>query len=491
MKEKGIPQWFVLFTQSFLEDRTTTLALGKFQGPWQKISTGIPQGSPLAPILFLFFVASLLPLLQSHNTSAGGFVDDTNILAWSYTTEENCRILEEKHKACEAWAKRHGVRFAPEKYELIHFTRRRGRQHNLKAPITIQGHQTSPTSPVRILGFWIDSRLRWQPHIRKLEGKAIANIEAIQRLTASTWGATFHQSKLLYSAIVRPALTYGAQVWSQGQKVNTTTSLVLPLQKVQARCLRKITGAYKSTNVQVMEHETGIPPVDIYTKGVRLAYAESSATRPVQQVIQAAKERVLASTPLYSRQKTHLDWKSRDRHALAQHPSARVMVDRDWEARWTKASNKDQRTSWRPAAHPQQWTARPNQRQTPTPQSLYRGLTRAQASIATQLRTEHIGFRSYLFRRKVPGITDPSCPCGYHSQNVKHMLMTCPTWSAGRGLWLQRARVRTAQAVLNNREDLKRITQWIIQQGFLAQYKLVPAVEEEIQRRAPSLAEPG
>uniref|UniRef100_A0A9Q8LHS0 Reverse transcriptase domain-containing protein n=1 Tax=Passalora fulva TaxID=5499 RepID=A0A9Q8LHS0_PASFU len=112
----------------------------------------------MSPILFLLFMADLPAKLNSRNTSASGFVDDTNILAWSDSTEENCRILQKKHKECEEWARKHGARFALEKYQLIHFSRARNR-HNMQAPITIQGHTTEPLSELRVLGIWLDPKL--------------------------------------------------------------------------------------------------------------------------------------------------------------------------------------------------------------------------------------------------------------------------------------------------------------------------------------------
>jgi hypothetical protein len=62
-----------------------------------------------------------------------GFADDTNLLTYSKSTEENCRKLERVHGRLLQWAWKHGMKFAPRKYELIHFTRRK--RFNLQAGI--------------------------------------------------------------------------------------------------------------------------------------------------------------------------------------------------------------------------------------------------------------------------------------------------------------------------------------------------------------------
>ena len=73
--------------------------------------TGIPQGSPISPILFLFFIADLLDTINNAalRTSAIGFVDDTYILTYGDSTERNCRTLKRIHEQCEEWARKHGA----------------------------------------------------------------------------------------------------------------------------------------------------------------------------------------------------------------------------------------------------------------------------------------------------------------------------------------------------------------------------------------------
>jgi hypothetical protein len=84
------------------------------------METGIPQGSPLSPILFLLFIAELLDSLQRpcDATLGFGFVDDTNLIAWGDSARDNCRRLKLAHDKCIAWSKRYGAKFAPDKYKL-------------------------------------------------------------------------------------------------------------------------------------------------------------------------------------------------------------------------------------------------------------------------------------------------------------------------------------------------------------------------------------
>ncbi|KYG42816.1 hypothetical protein M433DRAFT_41448, partial [Acidomyces richmondensis BFW] len=72
-------------------------------------------------------------------------------LTFGQTTEENCQRLEAAHTKCLRWAAQHGAAFAPQKYQLIHFTRSRKR-HDLQATVDIQGFQAGPVPSLRLLG---------------------------------------------------------------------------------------------------------------------------------------------------------------------------------------------------------------------------------------------------------------------------------------------------------------------------------------------------
>lgn len=67
--------------------------------------------SPWHPDSLNFYNADFLDICDrpGTNTSALGFVDDVNVLAYGKSTEENYRTLETIHKKCEKWASRHGA----------------------------------------------------------------------------------------------------------------------------------------------------------------------------------------------------------------------------------------------------------------------------------------------------------------------------------------------------------------------------------------------
>jgi hypothetical protein len=85
----------------------------------------VPQGSPLSPVLFILYIASLYGLLKEKHPhlAIAGFADDTNLMVFGREPEANVRQLEAAWATCLQWAGTLGMAFAPEKSELIHFNK--------------------------------------------------------------------------------------------------------------------------------------------------------------------------------------------------------------------------------------------------------------------------------------------------------------------------------------------------------------------------------
>ena len=71
----------LLDVDSFMSERSTTLKIQEYTAPSAPIQTGIPQGSPLSLILYLFYNADLIEACKTENTEAVGYIDDASILA--------------------------------------------------------------------------------------------------------------------------------------------------------------------------------------------------------------------------------------------------------------------------------------------------------------------------------------------------------------------------------------------------------------------------
>jgi hypothetical protein len=69
LEQAGIPDWMLRFIWSFLTDRNTDMRLPGFTSSKFWVNIGIPQGSPLSPILFLFFSMPILGTASEYTNS--------------------------------------------------------------------------------------------------------------------------------------------------------------------------------------------------------------------------------------------------------------------------------------------------------------------------------------------------------------------------------------------------------------------------------------
>ena len=146
------PAWLASWIYSFCDKRSTTLVFDDSESYSIPIHCGVPQGSPLSPILFLFYISELHETVHtpSSGVSALGFADDTNLLAFGHSLKSNLLKLKNTHHKCLSWAARHGIVFSPEKYEILHFSRRRSDCYDPGGTRSLYTHRKQQT------GYWTE-----------------------------------------------------------------------------------------------------------------------------------------------------------------------------------------------------------------------------------------------------------------------------------------------------------------------------------------------
>src|SRR5204863_5318824 len=112
----GFQPWVVRWVRSFLTECTAHLRFDGEDSDRLPVPAGVPQGSPLSPILFILYTASLYrDLARYAGLASVGFSDDLNLVAVGRMAEQTRDILEHTWGCCERWARTRGMQFAPQK----------------------------------------------------------------------------------------------------------------------------------------------------------------------------------------------------------------------------------------------------------------------------------------------------------------------------------------------------------------------------------------
>jgi len=108
-----------------------------------------------------------------------------------------------------------------------------------------------PETSIRVLGLQIDGKLRWGPHLAKVKAKMTSQTLGLSVMAGSTWGAILDKARQVYSAVVRPAMTYAAASWHNPEGTpGSNRTRVKVLEKIQNQCLRTVLGAFKATSIE-------------------------------------------------------------------------------------------------------------------------------------------------------------------------------------------------------------------------------------------------
>jgi ribonuclease HI len=271
MRKRRIPTHITKWVESFLKGRSTQLRFNGITSETIPTPAGTPQGSPLSPILYMYYNGDLLDITRRYPYCHSlGFIDDIAYGIQGQSDDRNaamiCAMLEE----AETWRRKHGAQFEKSKYILVHFTR--NRRKKTSAPINMADIRIEPSEEARYLGVYFDKELRFTTHLQYIAKKGTKFALAMSSAAKSTWGAQFRHIRQLFIAVVAPRTDYAAIIWHRpNDKHSQATAQQSKLETVQRLAMKTILGCFRTTPTTAMQIETGlIPPhLRLQTKVLR------------------------------------------------------------------------------------------------------------------------------------------------------------------------------------------------------------------------------
>ena len=187
MWEKGFPIPIVRWVRSFLTDRSTAISLDGSTLPFAPVNIGIPQGSPVSPVLSIIYASEIVEKLLSLTsipTAPKAYIDDLGLLAISSSLHDNVSTLEKAFRHTVDSLAEIGMTIDPTKLEIQHFSRRPSDSVLPALHVTIDGSPITVTAPknLRWLGFYLDKRLSFRSHVKIMANRASSVINGLRCL---------------------------------------------------------------------------------------------------------------------------------------------------------------------------------------------------------------------------------------------------------------------------------------------------------------------
>lgn len=282
LKRFGVRGPLLAWIESFLTDRAQRVGVGTAFSPFLPVPAGVPQGSVLAPLLFLVFIDDLFAEISNE---LDVFADDSTL--WAPIKSDSDRVtvaasLNSDLLAIEAWAKRWLVTYNHTKTELLTFSkqqdvtafRRNGTYKDDQGRTCIRTetytdkkhiqHTCLPnphpplnfcSSPIpegvtfKVVGLTFSYTLSWNSHINAICKKANSALSLLYR--ARPYLSRTALAKI-YKSHIRSRMEYCSPIWT-----GSPETVLRKLDKVQKRAER-ILGKSEAIKLELLAHRRGV-----------------------------------------------------------------------------------------------------------------------------------------------------------------------------------------------------------------------------------------
>ena len=248
----------------FLSDRYLKVRVGSSISSAYLQEEGIPQGSVLSPTLFNVAINGLLEQVPV-GVHGLAFADDYAVICSKSTAVEACQKIQHAINSSVAWASARGFRFSPEKTKAIRFCRLRRRE--LVPTLFLENNILPYEDQVKYLGIVFDKKLTFSSHIHDVVCNVKLRLNILKVVSSFNWGADRTTLLRIYQALCLSKIEYGCQIY--GSACKTTLG---KLDVVHNTALRICTGAYRTSPVESLYVDSGIPPLFIRREELGLRY---------------------------------------------------------------------------------------------------------------------------------------------------------------------------------------------------------------------------
>ena len=278
LSELGISGAAHAWIASYLTGRSYQVAWRESVSSPRALTTGVPQGSVLGPLLFSLYTKSLGSVITSHGLSYHCYADDTQLI-FSFPPSDD--QVANRISACLAdisvWMTDHHLKLNLGKTELLFLPGKDCPFHDLA--ITVDNSIVSSSQSAKNLGVILDNTLSFSTNIKAVARSCRFMLYNIRRVRPCL---TQEAAQVLIQALVISRLDYCNSLLA-----GLPACAIKPLQLIQNAAARLVFNLPKFSHVTPLLRSLHWLPVEarIRYKTMVLAYGAVRGTAP--QYLQA------------------------------------------------------------------------------------------------------------------------------------------------------------------------------------------------------------
>ena len=199
-----------------------------------KITSGVPQGSVLGPLLFLIYINDLHNCVQ--NSVCHLFADDCILYQRIRSCQDSDKFqadLDQLKKWESTWL----MEFHTSKCQVISIT---NKVKSIIGKYQVHDHILEQVNCAKYLGIYIDLKLAFNTHVDAIVKKANLTHAFLSRNIPRCCRKV---KQMAYTTYIRRTVEYASPVWDPHTKRNTEK-----IEMVQHRCARYVTGNFDRTS---------------------------------------------------------------------------------------------------------------------------------------------------------------------------------------------------------------------------------------------------